>query len=42
MSQISGPSGINSFHQFSPISPAPGLLEGKKEVQVVDIKEVIY
>ena len=39
MSEISGHSGINSFHQFSPISPAPGLPEDKK---VVDSKEVIY
>ena len=39
MSEISGRSGMNSFHQFSPISPAPGLPEDKK---VVDSKEVIY
>ena len=42
MSEISGPSGINSFHQFTPISPAPGLPEDKKNVPVVDSKEVVY
>jgi amino acid permease len=42
MSEISGPSGVTSFHQFTPISPAPGLPEDKKDVPVVDSKEVIY
>ena len=43
MSEISGP--VNSFHQFSPISPAPGLPGDKiitQNVPVVDSKEVIY
>ena len=42
MSEISGPSGINSFHQFSTISPAPGLPEDKKNVPIAESKEVVY